>query len=120
MAKDNDMIDIGKELKKQKRKQKWEARKKKALDWWEDNKMTILTVGPLAIGLATKGIQIVGKNINLRLEQRNKDLRLYDTSLGHYWELRRKLNNADWVQINRRRDRGESLGNILDEMKVLK
>lgn len=120
MANENDVIDIGKEIKKQERKQKWEARKKKALDWWEDNKMTVLTVGPLVIGLATKGIQIVGKNINLRLEQRNKDLRLYDTSLGHYWELRRKLNNADWVQINRRRDRGESLGNIPDEMKVLK
>ena len=120
MSDDKKLIDIGKELKKQERRQRWEARKKKALDWWEDNKQTLIVVVPIAGAVLTKAVSVIGKNMNLRLEERNKDRRLYDTSLGHYWELRRKLNNRDWVQINRRRNLGESLGDILEEMRVLK
>lgn len=115
-----EVIDIGKEIKKQERRQKWQARKQKVLRWWDDNKQYVIVVGPVALGIIGKTIHVVGKNINLRLEERNKDLRLYDTSLGHYWELKRKLRNRDWLTINRRRDEGESLGDILDEMHVLK
>lgn len=117
---DNNVIDLGKELRKNERRAKREARRKKVLDWWEDNKAAVIVVVPIAGSILAKGIQVLGKQVNLRMEERNKDRRLYDTSLGHYWELRRKLNNRDWVQINRRRNMGESLGDILDEMRVLK
>lgn len=118
--KDDNVIDIGKEVRKQEKKAKWEARKKKAIDWWEENKAAAIVVVPIAGTVLAKGIQVIGKSINLHIEERNKDRRLYDTSLGHYWELKRKLNNHDWVQINRRRNEGESLGDILEEMRVLK
>lgn len=53
-------------------------------------------------------------------EQQMKDLYCYDRSQGHYWQLKRKLSNSDWVKINERRSAGETLANILADMNVLK
>lgn len=114
------VINITKECKRAERKQKIRDALDKARIWWDENKTTVAVCAPIVGTFAVKGIQILGKHHNLHLEQRNKDRRVYDTSLGHYWELKRKLTNNDWVAINRRRNRGESLGDILDSLKVLK
>lgn len=118
--KDDKIIDVTKELKKAERRKKVEAMKTKVKDWWEDNKAYVVILGPGVLAGGAKLIQTIGRHHNLKLEERQKDLRVYDTSLGHYWELRRKLDNNDWTYINRERDRGASLGDILDRMKVLK
>ena len=120
MMSDKKIIDITDECKKAERRQKWEDRLTKAKNWWDENKRAIIVGAPIVGGFAIKGLQILGRHHNLRLEQRNKDRRCYDTSLGHYWELKRKLNNSDWVKINNRRKRGESLGEILNDLGVLK
>lgn len=120
MSDENKVVDITKELKRQERRKKWEARKTRVLEWWDDNKGVVVVVVPIVGGVIAKLIAAISKHHGLVMEQRNKDLRLYDTSLGHYWELKRKLKNDDWVTINRRRNLGESLGDILDEMRVLK
>lgn len=114
------MSDITKDLKKAERKRKVEDFKRRAKDWWDDNKGYVLIFGPAALGFGANAAKAIGKHHNLKMEERNKDLRVYDTSLGHYWELKRKLSNRDWTYINNERDRGVSLGKILDEMRVLK
>lgn len=88
--------------------------------WCSENKRTIAVVAPVIIGGIATIVKVVGKTVNLNKEQDMKDLHVYDTSLGHYWELKSKLDNSQWTEINRRRDAGESLGKILDDMKVLK
>ena len=120
MKDDSKVIDLGKELRKEERRKKFEAFKKKASDWWDRNKVYVAVAAPVAGKVMLETIKAFRRNHVARIELRNKDLRLYDTSLGHYWELRRKLNNSDWVTINRRRNLGESLGDILEEMRVLK
>lgn len=120
MLKDAKVIDIGKELKKAERREKFNRWKQNAKDWWTDNKQVIILVGPGVLAAGAKIASVIGKRYNLHVEERQKDLRVYDTSLGHYWELKRKLNNNDWTYINNERDRGISLGKILDNMKVLK
>ena len=120
MNNDEKVIDLWKELKKDERQKKIEAAKKKVADWWDKNKVYVAVAAPIAGKIAVETIKVVKRHHVAKIELRNKDLRLYDTSLGHYWELRRKLDNRDWVTINRRREMGESLGNILDEMRVLK
>lgn len=117
---ENKIVDITKEMKKAERKQKWRRRLQKAGEWWDDNKQYVVVGLPVAAGLLGKGIQVLGKRHNLKLEERNKDCRCYDPSLGHYWELKRKLTNDDWVKINRRKNSGEALGDILNELHVLK
>ena len=118
--KDDKPIDIGKELKKQELRQKWNERKQKVIDWWDDNKMYVAIVVPVVGGILSKGIKAASQYHNLKMEERMKDRRLYDPTIGHYWELSRKLDNDDWVEINKRHRRGESLGEILNEMRVLK
>lgn len=118
--KDDNVIDISKELKKAQRGEKIEELRRKASDWWEENKVYVMVAVPVAAGVLKKAIGAFNRHHTAKIEERNKDLRLYDTSLGHYWELRRKLCNDDWVAINRRRNRGESLGEILESLHVLK
>lgn len=66
----------------------------------------------------------VGKSLirrgKVRNEERNKNLYCYDRSLGHYWRLRRPLTNKEWTSINSRKKNGETLGDILESMKLLK
>lgn len=117
---DDKIIDISKQIKRAERKLKWKRRWNAVKEFWDDNKQYAIIVVPAAAGLIGKGIKVLGRHHNLKLEEKNKDCRCYDASLGHYWELRRKLTNEDWVRINRRKNNGENLGDILEEMNVLK
>ena len=117
---ENNVVDITKELKKAQRKAKWRARLDRAKELWDDNKQYLVLIVP-AVGYAIgKGIKTVGKHHNLKLEEKNKDCRCYDARLGHYWELKRKLSNEEWVYIDRRKNSGERLSDILAEMRVQK
>lgn len=49
-----------------------------------------------------------------------KDTHVYDPSLGHYWELRRKLSNNQWLEVESRIKNGEKYGEVLSSMGVLK
>lgn len=91
-----------------------------AKNWIIDNKEAILVLAPVCVGALTTCIKVAGKRANLNKEQDLKDLYCYDRSLGHYWRLRRELTNAEWIEIDQRKKNGERLGDILDELKVLK
>lgn len=117
---DNNVIDITREVRKAERARKRQKRLERFADWWEDNKVYVMILGPAVVGLLGKGVHIITQHQRTSRERELKDRRCWDASLGHYWELRRKLNNNDWTIINRRRNRGESLGDILDDMNVLK
>ena len=122
-----DMKKIQKEeLKKQKKEQK-AAKAKKRKEWFERNLGTILFVAPIAAGTigtlagaAANVLRAANRRSVIDKEQKMKDLYCYDRSLGHYWQLRRKLTNSDWVTINKRRSDGEALADILADMNVLK
>lgn len=89
-------------------------------NWFIDNKEAIILLAPICIGAFTACVKVVGKRANLNKEQDLKDLYCYDRSLGHYWRLRRELTNKEWVEIDNRKKNGERLGDILNELKVLK
>ncbi|MBQ8134791.1 MAG: hypothetical protein IJ192_10370 [Clostridia bacterium] len=114
-----------KEVRKEpeKRKQKLS----KAKDWLCKSAVTLLVVGPPLIAVVTPAIvgitgviKSANRRANLNKEAKQKELYCYDRSLGHYWQLKRKLSNFDWLEINQRREHGESLADILADMKVLK
>ena len=117
---DNKIIDITKEMKRAERKARWKARFNSVKEWANDNKQILMVAIPAGITAVGTGIKVLGKRHNLHVEERNKDLRCYDASLGHYWELKRKLSNDEWVAIDRRKKNGERLADILDELRVLK
>lgn len=120
MDNENNVIDITKDFRKEELRRRWERRKQKALRWWEDNKAAVCVVVPIGGAVIGKTIKSLSGIIARHQNLKSKDLRCYDTSLGHYWELRRRLSNRDWTEINRRRRNGESLGDILDDLGVLR
>lgn len=87
--------------------------------FWDENKEAVVGLAAITGGLATKIIHGAIKRSNLKKESDNKELYCYDRSLGHYWKLRRRLTNDEWVEIDKRKKNGERLADILDEMKVL-
>lgn len=89
-------------------------------NWVVTNKEGILFWGPMVIGGITTGVKVVGRIIRGRQAKEVKDLYCYDNRLGHYWRLRRELSNAEWLEIDRRKNNGERLSDILASLKVLK
>lgn len=92
----------------------------KAKTWVEQNpeKAALIASGAVAVA------QYVGKEA-IKDYRDYKDakllkLRCYDPSKGHYYYLKRELSNKEWLMIDKRRDAGEKLPDILEDMRVLK
>ena len=91
-----------------------------AKQWCKNNKDMVIIVTPVLIGTAGKIIQQAMRSKKVKKEEDLHDLYCYDRSLGHYWRLRRELTNDEWLEIDQRKKNGERLGDILEELKVLK
>ena len=115
-----EIVDFQKEAKRRQKKEWIHSKVDSAGRWINKNKEMILILGPAALGALTTGVKVVGKHAQQNKEKDLKDLYCYDRSLGHYWKLRRELTNAEWVEIDKRKNNGERLGDILEELKVLK
>ena len=89
-------------------------------DWVVDNQQLVITVAPIVITGAFKITKLLVARSNIKKAEALKELYVYDRSLGHYWALRRKLSNNEWVKIESRRRSGEPLAHILDTLNVLK
>lgn len=112
--------DLEKARKKAARREWFADKKAKVKQFAVEHKEQITVVSTVACVAAIKGAKLLIKAHNLQKEEDLKKLYVYDRSLGHYWHLRRELDNDEWVEIEQRRKNGERLGDILDELKVLK
>lgn len=90
------------------------------VQWVINNKDLVIIFAPVVISGVTTVVKVVGKQINLRKQETIKNLYCYDRSAGHYWKLRRELSTDEWIQIDRRKQNGERLSDILDDLRVLK
>lgn len=99
---------------------KEEGKLQKAKDFWNNHKKEICTLLPVFIGAGIELVKIAAKRSVMREEQHLKDDYIYDRSMGHYYELRRKPNSSEWIQIDQRKQEGETLGCILQDMGMLK
>lgn len=106
-------IDITNDIKRAELKQK-------IGDWWDRNKAMVVVFTPVIVGSVIEVAKIVTKRRNLRIEERMKDYRWYDPRLGHYWELKRKPQQHECLEIDRRQSNGERLADILSSMNLLK
>lgn len=100
---------------------KWKAKQKfdAAKEWCVENKEITAAAISALIGGTFEIIKIASKADAREEEKELKELYIYDRSMGHYWKLRRKLTNAEYREIERRRQDGESIGEILESMRVL-
>lgn len=119
MAKVYTVEELARAKKKAEIREWWQDKKQKAKTWVYEHKDEIMTYGPVVVGGIAAGAKMLSKHAALAKEQNLKDLYCYDRSLGHYWKLRRELTNAEWLEIDKRKNNGEKLGDILDELEVL-
>ena len=99
-------------------KKKFEATKK----WCENNTELAIAMIPVAV-VVFKGvgrtIASIDHKIDMAKEQELQELYVYDHSLGMYLKLRRPLKPSEKIEIDRRRQAGESKIQILSSMGLL-
>ena len=110
-----------------KKKTIWEKTK----DWTRDriddvkyfyrtHKEEVILFGPVVVGGAIELSKKLIRRSNLAKEEQIKEEYWYDPSLGHYWKLRRRPNKNECLEIDRRKQNGERLGDILESLKLLR
>jgi hypothetical protein len=117
------------DLNKVKVESKWHAFKENAkrkaqqgIQWIRENPESAGLLATACTALIGGGLKIsksLVRTHNLKKEQYNKERYIYDRSLGMYLHTKRPLRNKDYVTINRRRQNGEKLSDILESMKIL-
>ena len=75
---------------------------------------------PVLVSGTIELVKIVAKSKNTGEEKRLKENYIYDRSAGHYYELKRQPTASEWMSIDHRKSDGEMLGDILDDMRILK
>lgn len=120
MKKCVEIDDFKKEAKRRERKERFQRGIRDAGKWIYRNRELIILFGPAVLGAGTATVKAVSKHRAQKKAEQLKDLYCYDRSLGHYWKLRRELTNSEWIEIDRRKQNGERLADILYELKVLK
>lgn len=110
--------DIKKEYKKRMRKEEFIRKINAAKEFAVENKELVAAI-PVVVALLGKGIGAVNKKIDLKKQQDLKDLYVYDRGLGAYLKYKRKPKAEELLQIQKRKQNGEKLANILDDMRLL-
>ena len=88
---------------------------------WVDEHWDKLCVGvPIAIASAYKVSNLINTNLKNRREYIDKNLMYYDPSTHVWYELRRKMTNAEKVLLAERIKNGEKRIDVLQSLKVLK
>lgn len=88
--------------------------------WCMDNKEVVAVVGPVLLTSGVELVKVVTRRGTVSEQRRLKENYIYDRKSGHYYELRRKLKNREWLEFDERKNRGESVAQILQDMRVLK
>ena len=89
-------------------------------DWCHDHKEVLVVIVPVLVSGSIELVKIAAKSKNVGEEKRLKDNYIYDRSLGHYYELSRKPTASEWRMIDHRKQNGELLGDVLNDMRILK
>ena len=88
-----------------------------AAEWMTAHPEAVL-LGTSAMSLGVSGFKAIRKN-KVQKEQDYQRTHIYDYSLGHHWTLRRELNTTEMKEFSKRKESGESVGDILESMRVL-
>ena len=123
MKKTVDICDFKKEADKRERKEWFYKKLNNTVNWVQNNKEALIIIIPIVgagVSGSTKVIKGISRHIALNKEKRLKELFIYDRSLGKYLELKKPLTNSQLKTILNRKENGEKLSIILQNMNLLK
>lgn len=91
-----------------------------ASEWCKEHKESVIVFGPVIMGGIIEILKISTKRHVVNEEKALKERYIYDRSTGHYYELKRQPKSREWLMIEQRKQNGETLGVILNDMRLLK
>lgn len=101
---------------------RFETKVHAAAEWASQNKELAIAMIPVGIAVV-KGIggiiRSIDRKVDLKKEQEFQDLYVYDHALGMYHKLRRPMTPREKIELDRRRNEGESKIQILASMGLL-
>lgn len=89
-------------------------------EWCKENKEMVVAITPVLLAGGFDLAKLILKQRKCQEERYLKEQMIYDRSKGHYVETRRKLKTKEWVEFDQRRNNGESVSSILEDMRLLK
>lgn len=90
-----------------------------AVDWCKDHPQEAVAIATIAGTVGFNIFKFASKQHTLHATQMLKERYIYDRSNGHYFKMNRVPSTAQWLEIEARKKAGESLGSILQDMKLL-
>lgn len=90
---------------------------------WEiikQNKETVIGVGSFAVPAVIEVVNISGKRRARRADDKHRKTEMWDPVEGHWWKLRRELSSRELLEVEHRVKNGESRGEVLADMGLLK
>ena len=110
---------IEREMKIDNFKRKVKEKATKVKDFVIENKRTIVVATPIAIAAFSEINKAANRHERAK-EERRRDSRVYDPSLGYWWDLKKPLTNNERLEMEARIANGEKRGDILRDMGKLK
>lgn len=101
-------------------KERVKTKYRQAKIWVQENQQMAIVIATMASGAIVEMIKISSKSRTVKEERALKERFIYDRGSGHYYELRRQPKQSEWLMIEQRKLNGESLGMILQDMRLLK
>ena len=118
-----EIVDFEKELKRRERKEKFQETWNSFASFVRSNQDILIFVVPSAVTVIGGGTRVLSKLIAAHTTEREikfKERTIYDFSLRRYVTLKRPLKPSEALEIERRRENGEKLNSILNDMNLLK
>lgn len=118
-----EIVDFEKELKRRERKEKVQEAWNSFAGFVRNNQDILLFVVPSAVTVIGGGTRVLSKAIAAHTAEREikfKECTIYDRSMGRYVTLKRPLRTSEALEIERRKESGEKLNSILNDMNLLK
>lgn len=94
-------------------------KKLEAQSWARNHKDELITVGVFVVPGLIKLVRTNMVQQKHRDEERHRNRSVYDPQHHHSYECKRDLKSYEWAEIDRRRDSGESVYDILTSMRLL-
>lgn len=112
-------IDITWEIKKRELKDKVKNAWNGVCRFVDNNKEIIAVSLPIAGKVVYDLVKQHKRNSYLREERELKDQHIYDPRLGIYFKTRKPLSTNQRLEFAARREKGESVSDILRDMRIL-
>lgn len=84
------------------------------------NKELAITGCSIVVPAVIEIVKISNKKSARRADEKHRKTEMWDPVEGHWWELRRELTSSELLEVERRVRNGESRGEVLYDMGVLK